>query len=272
MIDGGPADGPASFGTPAPITQLNAGANTDDPALTHDELEIVFGSIRPGGAGSCDLYSSTRSTITAAWSAPAALTTLVTNACDSNPMFFADGLGLRFVGEAGAANLDIFESMRASRTSPWQARQSIVGTVNTVGEDEFAPTATNDDLLMIFTVFAGTNDLIAVSRANPTDPWGTRTTVGELAIGVERSAHLSPDGLALYYVSNAPGGGGGGEDLWVATRLARTEPFGDPQPLVGVNSPDDEDDPWVSDDGNRIYFARYPAGTSTGARLYFSSR
>jgi hypothetical protein len=263
-------DALAPFGPPQPITTLNGGTNTDDPALSHDELEIVFSSTRSSGAGKCDLYSSTRADLSSPWSAPAAITVLATAGCDSNPMFYANELALRFTGDAAASDLGIFESTRSSRTSAWQPRQLVAGTANTA-QDEFAATATTDDLLMILTVFATTNDLVAVTRPTTTQDWATRTTLTELDLGTERSAHLSQDGLQLWFVSDRAGGQGG-DDIWTATRATRADPFGNPQPLTEINTAADEDDPWVSDDGARIYFSRFPAGSSTGAQLFAASR
>ena len=71
----------------------------------------------------------------------------------------------------------------------------------------------------------------------------------------------SADGLELYFVSDRPGGEGGG-DLWVTTRASTIEPWGEPVNLgPPVNTPDSETGPTVSADGLELYFTGlYPDG------------
>jgi hypothetical protein len=69
------------------------------------------------------------------------------------------------------------------------------------------------------------------------------------------SPSLSPDGLRLVFAAaediNMQ------SDLYLATRATTTAPFGTPVPLVEVNDPElYENDPWMSPDGNDLYFAR----------------
>jgi hypothetical protein len=65
-------------------------------------------------------------------------------------------------------------------------------------------------------------------------------------------AFLTEDGLMLLYkVQNDSEPG----DLAYSYRADTSAPFSAPQLIKGVNTPDDERDPWLSPDGQRLYFA-----------------
>lgn len=64
------------------VDVLNTDANDDDPTLTADMLEIVFGSNRGGNQ---DLYSSSRPSLDDDWDPPQPVTELNDNANDNTP-------------------------------------------------------------------------------------------------------------------------------------------------------------------------------------------
>lgn len=71
----------------------------------------------------------------------------------------------------------------------------------------------------------------------------------------DQTPTLSPDGLALYFASNRPGGSGG-IDLWAARRASANDPWGVPVNLgPTVNSSANEVTPFITEDGHRLYFA-----------------
>lgn len=83
----------------------------------------------------------------------------------------------------------------------------------------------------------------------------------------------SPDGLSLYTASNRPGGKGG-LDIWVATRVTTSSPWGAPQNLdEPVNSPADDFCPTPV--GKRgLFFVSKKAlpGACGQADIYFTHR
>lgn len=105
--------------------QLAAGVvNTDDPAFSdarpnvrHDGLEIVFDSTRQGGAP--DLYTASRSSVSAPWGNLQHLTTGATeinsSAAESRGSFSWDGTMLLF-GSTRAGSTDIYVSYRDKLT------------------------------------------------------------------------------------------------------------------------------------------------------------
>jgi Tol biopolymer transport system component len=60
----------AAFSPPEPITELNGAYEDGNPALSADELLIIFASDRPGSMGSDDLYYASRPTRSAPFGPP----------------------------------------------------------------------------------------------------------------------------------------------------------------------------------------------------------
>jgi hypothetical protein len=84
----------------------------------------------------------------------------------------------------------------------------------------------------------------------------------------------SPDGLSLYMASNRPGGKGG-LDIWVAARVSRSDPWGEPVNLPEpVNSAADDFCPTpIQADGLLFVSRRVVEGVSCGmGDIYFARR
>ena len=70
----------------------------------------------------------------------------------------------------------------------------------------------------------------------------------------ESQASVSCDGTTLYFASNRPGGLGG-TDIWTAQRLPDGR-WGAPSNLgPNVNTPGDEEAPFITNDGDALYFS-----------------
>ncbi len=104
------ADG--TFGPGSEVPGLNTASNDQMPNVSRDGREIVFSSDRPGTLGLMDVYRSTRSTATGAWSAPVNVgPTVNTAAAETRASLSGDGLRLHF-GRLG----DIMVAERAQVT------------------------------------------------------------------------------------------------------------------------------------------------------------
>ncbi|MGZ4077961.1 MAG: SdrD B-like domain-containing protein, partial [Bacteroidia bacterium] len=87
----------------------------------------------------------------------------------------------------------------------------------------------------------------------------------------ETSACLSPDGNTLYFVSDRPGGLGG-RDIWKCIKLpngqwAKAQNLGAP-----VNTPYDEESPFIHPGGNVLFFSSNGHKTIGGFDIFFSYR
>lgn len=104
------ADG--TFGPGSEVPGLNTASNDQMPNVSRDGRELVFVSDRPGTLGALDVYRSTRSSTSGAWSTPVNVgPTVNTAAPESRPSLSGDGLRLHF-GRAG----DIWVSARVQVT------------------------------------------------------------------------------------------------------------------------------------------------------------
>lgn len=86
----------------------------------------------------------------------------------------------------------------------------------------------------------------------------------------DANAGLSPNGHALYFVSDRPGGQGG-LDIWVSERQCLQCPWEAPVNLgAPINTPDGEGAPTLSDDGRQLFFFSTRPGGFGGADVYVS--
>ncbi len=93
------------------------------------------------------------------------------------------------------------------------------------------PTLTADQLEIYFDTTRSCStcyEIYSSTRASLTSLWNPPAVVASLTTGnTNFTPEVSPDGLTLWYASERDSPAGGG-DIWVATRSARTEPWGPP--------------------------------------------
>jgi hypothetical protein len=105
-------------------------------------------------------------------------------------------------------------------------------------------------------------------------PWSAPVNVGAPVNSADSDfgPNLSRDGLSLYFSSNRPGGWGG-NDIWVAQRAKRKDPWGEPRNLgAPVNTPGLDQGPTLSRDGRSLYFFNDRPGGFGAIDLYVSHR
>lgn len=105
----------ARFGPATAVAELNdATANDIQPNVLADGLEVVFTSNRSGTLGGQDLWVSTRTSLTAQWSAPVNLGAAVnTAAAETRPSLSQDGKQLLFGRAPGPeGSSDIYMTTR----------------------------------------------------------------------------------------------------------------------------------------------------------------
>jgi len=104
------------------------------PSVSPDGLELYFGSWRPDGYGSWDLYVSTRATTNDPWGDPVNLGTAVNSpGQDSLASLSPDGLLMFFTSDrpGGFGQWgDGYVARRASRSAPWQPAVNLGPIVN----------------------------------------------------------------------------------------------------------------------------------------------
>ncbi len=97
----------------------------------------------------------------------------------------------------------------------------------------------------------------ATGAAAKLGDWSAPVNLGPVVNSpfLDQGPAISPDGLALYFNSNRPGGLGG-DDIWVARREKESDPWGTPFNLgAPVNTPFDERVPAFSRDARTLFLA-----------------
>ncbi|HEY4179176.1 MAG TPA: hypothetical protein VGM90_20170 [Kofleriaceae bacterium] len=101
-------------------------------------------------------------------------------------------------------------------------------------------------------------------------PWGTPMPITELnSTAADQDPAFTGDLLEIVFSSGRTGGSGG-PDLWTATRTSAAAAWGAPVNLSNLNSATNDDRPWISADGLRMYFTSDRGGN--GNDIYVTAR
>lgn len=188
------------------------------------------------------------------------------------PSFTADGSTLIFTRVLGRQE-DFFLSRQAADGTWEEARP--IDRINTP-ENEGAQTVSADGRLLIFTAC---NRRDAIGRCDlyfteyKGGKWSDVRNLGEpVNSGAwESQPSLSSDGKALYFASDRRGGRGE-KDLWVSYRQPDGS-WGLPQNLGdSLNTPGDEQGPFIHPDGQTLYFMSDGHPGMGGADIFYSRR
>ena len=99
------------------LKPINTAFIDSDPALSGDQLTLLFTSDRPGGFGGKDLWASTRSTAAAPWDAPFNLGPAINTPNDeAHAAFFPDGKSVVFSStrDGGLGETDLWRAQRVA--------------------------------------------------------------------------------------------------------------------------------------------------------------
>jgi hypothetical protein len=140
----------------------------------------------------------------------------------------------------------------------------VVGELNTTSsEDDISLTG---DLLEIYfmTARTGSNRLHKATRASATDLWSPPVEVLDLGTNLN-NPRISNDGLSIYFQTGATPNVGM-SDLWFATRPDRSSPWLPAEPLPGINTTENEIEPWMLDTRRVLYFTMSSMGIMRAER------
>jgi hypothetical protein len=202
------------------------------PALSRDEHWLFFGSDRPGGLGSNDIWVSYREHVhdPLDWQPAVNLGAGVnTAAADAAPTYFENDEGgaaqlfFHSVRAGGVGATDIYVSERFPNGT--FAPPHLVAELSSPALEQHA--SIRFDGLEIFFFSdrpggVGGFDLWSATRATVLDQWSTPTNLGSIvntAFG-ETQPYIASDRRTLFFTSGRPGGLGG-QDIWMTTRGKR---------------------------------------------------
>lgn len=236
-----------------PLTEINAEEKDDNPTLTWDELLLCFTSKRPTSSGGTDIWCSERSAFDEPFGEPIEQISLNTAGFESSPSIGADGLSIWF-GAEGDEGIDIFVASRADWASSWGAPVR-VSELNSAEDDLPRPLALEGRLMPL----SSRRDSPAywtylAERTSVDQPFGAPRLIKELAVAGQSfvDAFLLEDGLTMLVTVVDEDGE---SDLHLATRASLSAPFSHFAPVEGVNTEAEERDPFLSADGQRLYFS-----------------
>ena len=242
LISAGSAEADFTCGHPVNLgPNVNSSSLDAHPSISADGLSILFYSTRSGGRGGRDIWMATRETTDGEWNAAVNLGSPVNGPYrDSGPSISADGLTLFFDSDrpGGSGGPDVWMTTRATPSAPWTEPVNLGPTVNSSSEEAYINIST-DGLELYFQSNRpgghGGYDIWVTTRMTKDDPWGTPVNLGPPinSSSGEGTASISPDGLALFFASDRPGGYAWW-DILVATRPTASSPWGEPMNLGPV--------------------------------------
>ncbi|MFL5763710.1 MAG: hypothetical protein ACJ77K_07180 [Bacteroidia bacterium] len=165
---------------------------------------------------------------------------------------------------------DIYVSQRKS-DSTWSTPKSVSSNINKESSHEASVGLSADaQTLLIYKNDNGGDIYFSTLEGNDwTFPQAMGSDIN--SPGWETSACITPDGNTLYFVSDRPGGLGG-RDIWKCVKLpngkwAKAQNLGAP-----VNTPYDEESPFIHPSGNVLFFSSTGHNTIGGFDIFFSSK
>jgi hypothetical protein len=273
----------SDWSTPVPLSTLNTAAEEQTAAVSKDDLVLYFSSDRSGGQGGTDIWVSYRASTAEPWGAPMNLGTAMNTAGnEAGPALSRDGHWLFLSSDRadGMGLNDIWVAYRQHTHEDfggfgWQQAMPVAG-VNTVF-GEAGPSYFQDD-------GTGRAFLFFQSGGRPgglgaTDIWvaeqledgsfGTASNVTALnTTRGEQRPTIRHDGLEIFFMSNRAGGL---SHIWSATRESTTAEWSTPTEVASVKSTQSDQYPYLSADGQTLYFGRSAAVGAPGD-LYVATR
>jgi hypothetical protein len=163
------------------------------------------------------------------------------------------------MSESGAAGTseggDASTGMTCDPSTPFSAPREVPELNGPL--DQCNPTLTADELTVYFAsdrehdASTPDFDIYVATRQSRTASFGAPKRVDEVSSPADdRGPMISPDGLRLYFHSSR----GGNYDIWTSTRADVQSAFSTPTPVSGVNSTAIDEDPWIREDGQVLYF------------------
>jgi len=243
---------------------INSQYHEAAPSISPDGLSLFFCSDRPGGHGALafDTWVSARTTTSEPWDPPVNLGESINGySMDGSTTMPADGLSLYFATNrsGGSGSQDIWVSMRKRKGDPWSSPKNLGPIVNTSSFD-WGPSISADGLSLFFDSTRpgghGGFDIWVTTRKTVDDNWDAPVNLGPAVNSPsdEGAVSISTDGLALFFISDRPGGYGL-HDIWVTWRTTTHDPWSVPVNLgPTVNTSSREGSPEISADGRELYF------------------
>ena len=220
------------FGAPAVLGTINSVYTDVWPSLTPNELTIYFNSDRAAPGVSETVYTATRTSPTADFAPPMAVSALM--AGDNQPYVNATNTALYFSSATRPDTTGGGDLYRAPIDGSGNVGMPaiLIGAVNTPAYEQ-CPVISKDELTVYYCRSNGVdNDIYVAARSSASAPWGAGSALpgfanqGSAAAPAEEvPGWISPDGCDLYLYDNSPDlpDAQGADDLYEIVRPPVTQ-------------------------------------------------
>jgi len=149
---------------------------------------------------------------------------------------------------------------------PFKAPVKMPGPINS-GSHETMPSLTSDELTIFFqrTVGVDGGDLLMATRPSINDAFGEPALITQLSTGGSYSPTITGDGLSLFWVNVISGN----FQIFHTTRPTKASNWNPALTFDIGNTNQDEMNPFITSDGNELYFMSNRSGQN---RIYRSKR
>lgn len=169
------------------------------------------------------LYSTTRASLGATWSAPALIPELKTDSSDEGPWLSQDGNTIYFFSDRQTTNPRLYSAARSGSVFGAPKRLPAINPDN-----DTYPVLTGDELTAYFSSFTPIGNtglerkLYRATRASTSQNLGGPTEVTELNADGWKTVPtwISPDGCELYVIASRPSSANQNTDVYRATKPA----------------------------------------------------
>jgi WD40 repeat protein len=273
---------PVNLGAP-----INTPATEQKGTLSKDGLTLYFGSDRPGGFGSLDVYVSHRATLESPWEDPVNLGPAINSSGFDNAPSLSNDEHLLFFSSNRPGGLGQFDIYVSRRKNPnidfgdlgWQPAVNVGPGVNSPDVDiapMYLQSAEEGPANLYFgrgLQSSGLSDIYVAPVSRTGESLGPAVLVAELSVpGFNDAAPtVRRDGREIFFWSTRPGSSG--SDLWTSTRQSVHEPWSTPVRLEEpLNSAFNEVTPSLSFDGLTLLFTSTRPGGHGGADIWMVTR
>jgi len=163
---------------------------------------------------------------------------------------------------------DIYVSNKVD--NEWSQPVDIGASINTAGNDATIGISVDGQQLFIYKDDNGDGNIYSSRLQGET--WSVPAKLGSNinSKAWEPSASLSADGNTLFFVSDRKGGFGG-RDIYFCSKLPNGEWSLAKNLGPSINTPKDEDSPFIHPDGQRLYFSSNGHKTMGGFDIFLSN-
>lgn len=209
----------SSFGTPAPLTAINATGAATGPTLTADGLTLYYALTTAQDQG--DIYVTHRNSRADAFAAGTRVAGINSSSPDLDPFISADGSTLYFDSAQGGTALHLYVAARQASGS--FATPQALTAFNTSAVDGH-PVLSPDGLTLYWSStrtdggVKGGTDIWSARRTSTAGEFAGAAPVAELNSAMNESlTWVSPDNCMVLLQSDRPGGSGL-QDIYQAVR------------------------------------------------------